>query len=160
MVLGVASKSMKKRGGHRHINVASSTSLARTQYNLGSTSGSSSRHIHHFSSAVSKATGHTMTKNVSFNPTAIQRQQDMEETDYLARTEAMTQLQQLHAATVIYDDHHTFSCSSSPDININDILSGNAPLNLSHEGGKQAELLAIEEDVLRPPVWWVLTGLF
>ena len=86
----------------------------------------------------------------------------MEETDYLAHTEAMTstQLQQLYAATVIYDDHHTFSRSLSPDININNILSGNAPLDLSHEGGKLAELLTIEEDVLGPPIWWVLTGLF
>jgi hypothetical protein len=64
-----------------------------------------------------------------------------------------TQLKELHAATVIYDNYGTLSRSPSPAININDILSGNAPIDLSHEGGELAELLAIEEDVLGPPAW-------
>lgn len=65
-----------------------------------------------------------------------------------------TQLEELHTATVIYDDNYgTISRSTSPAININDILSGSALLNLSHEGGELAELLAIEEDVLGPPAW-------
>jgi hypothetical protein len=63
-----------------------------------------------------------------------------------------TELNELHAATVI-DDEYFPSRSSSPAININDILSGNAPLDLSHEGGEFSELLQMDEDVLGPPAW-------
>ena len=64
-----------------------------------------------------------------------------------------TQLEELHAATVIFNDYSTLSRSPSPTINIDDILSGNALLDPSHEGGELAELLAIEEDVLGAPAW-------
>ena len=64
-----------------------------------------------------------------------------------------TELEALHAATIIYNNYDTLCRSPSPAIDINDILSGSAPLDLSHEGGKLAELLAIEEDVLGPPAW-------
>jgi hypothetical protein len=160
MVLGVAKSSTKasQKKGRSSSNVTSSqaASIATSRYNLGSTSGSSSsRHIHRFSSFVSRSTGRTTTKNITLNPTGILRQQDIEEKDYLTRTEAMTstQLEELHAATIIYNDYDTLSRSPSPAININDILSGYAPLDLSHEGGELAELLAIEEDVLGPPAW-------
>jgi hypothetical protein len=159
MVLGTTSKSSKAshKRGRASFNIASSASIARSQYNLGSTAGSSSsRHIHRFTSTVSKLTGRTTTKNVTYNPCGILRQQDLEEKEYLARTESMssTQLNQLHAATVIDDDYGLItSRSPSPAINIDDILSGKAPLDLSHEGGELAELLAIDEDVLGPPAW-------
>lgn len=155
MVLGVTSKSSRKKGC-RSLNVASSLSFATSRHNLTSTAGSSSsRHIHRFSSNVSRLTGRTTTKNVTLNPTGILRQQDIEEKEYLARTEAMTvtQLEGLQAAAMIYDDYDTHSRSPSSTININDILSGQVSLNLSHEGGELAELLAIEEDVLGPPAW-------
>ena len=159
MVLGVVSKSRSSstKGGCGSFNISSAASIARSQYNLGSISGtSSSRHIHRFSSSVSRATGHATTKNVLLNPTGILRQQRLEETDYLTRTEAMssTQLEQLHAATVIHDDYNTItSCSLSPAINIDDILLGNSQIDLSHEGGEFSELLAMDEDVLGPPAW-------
>lgn len=157
MVLGVASSKAIRKKGRSTLNVASSTSFASSQRNLGLTAGSSSsRHIHRFSSLISKTTGRTSSKNLALNPTAILRQQDIEEKDYLARTEAMTstQLEELHAAAVIHDDYcGILPRSPSPAININDILSGNAPIDLSHEGGELAELLAIEEDVFGPPAW-------
>ena len=159
MVLGVASKSQSSsaKGGHGSFNISFAASIARSQYNLGSISGtSSSRHIHRFSSSVSRATRCATTKNVLLNPTGILRQQCLEETNYLTCTEAMssTQLEQLHAATVIHDDYNTItSCSLSPAINIDDILLGNSQFDLSHEGGEFAELLAMDEDVLGPPAW-------
>jgi hypothetical protein len=161
MVLGLASTGTKatRKKGHGTLNFASSASsasLAASRHNLGSTAGSSSsRHIHRFSSLVSRSTGRASTKIVTLNPTAILREQDAEEKDYLARTEAMTvsQLEELHTAAVINNDYGALSRSPSPAININDILSGNAPIDLSHEGGELAELLAIEEDVLGPPAW-------
>jgi hypothetical protein len=156
MVLGVASKPSKatRKRGHPS-NVASSVSLSRSQYNLGSTSGSSSsRHIHRFSSSVNKITGRTTTKSVTLNPCGILKQQDLEQKDYLARTEAMSsmELNEIHAATVINDEYFA-SRSPSPAIDINDILSGIAPLDLSHEGGEFFELLHMDEDVLGPPAW-------
>ena len=83
-----------------------------------------------------------MTRNVALNPTIILKQQDLEEKVYLARAEAMssTQLDDLHAATMIYkyNDYSIPSRSPSLAINIGDILSGDVPLNLSHEGGEFA----------------------
>ena len=119
MVLGVVSKSRSSstKGGCGSFNISSAASIARSQYNLGSISGtSSSRHIHRFSSSVSRATGHATTKNVLLNPTGILRQQRLEETDYLTRTEAMssTQLEQLHAATVIHDDYNSYVSQPIP----------------------------------------------
>ena len=107
-------------------------------------------------SSVSRATRHATTKNVLLNPTGILQQQHLEETDYLARTEAVSSmlLEQLHAATVIHDDYNTItSRSPSPAINVDDILSGNSQIDLSHEGGGFSELLAMDEDVLSPPAW-------
>ena len=89
MVLGVASSKAIRKKGRSTLNVAS-TSFASFQHNLGLTAGSSSsHHIHCFSSLISKTTGHTSSKNLALNPTAILRQQDIEEKDYLARTEAI-----------------------------------------------------------------------
>lgn len=63
-----------------------------------------------------------------------------------------TELNEIHAATVINDEYFT-SRSPSPAIDINNILSGIAPLDLSHEGGEFSELLKMDEDVLGPPAW-------
>jgi len=36
---------------------------------------------------------------------------------------------------------------------MNDVLSGEIGLDLSHAGGEFAELLAMDEGVLGPPAW-------
>lgn len=79
----------------------------------------------------------------------------MEAREYTARIEAMSVSQQaeLHATT-LFDDGYDPTHSPSPDgIDMNDVLSGETVLDLSHTGGEFAELLAIEEDVLGPPTW-------
>jgi hypothetical protein len=78
--------------------------------------------------------------------------------EYTACIEAMSVSQQaeLHATTLLDDGYllNNSTRSPSPDgIDMNDVLSSDTVLDLSHAGTEFAELLAIEEDILSPPTW-------
>ena len=127
MVLGVTSRSSTKashKRGHGSTSAASVASRNASNYNLGSTPGSSSsRHVHRFSSSVSRATGRTTPRTVSLNPTGILKQQKAEETAYLSRIEGMTstQLEGLHTAAMICDYSTIPARSPSPAIAVHNL---------------------------------------
>lgn len=118
---------------------------------------SSSKRVRQFCATVNRVTGVTKSATSSHNPTAILREQAREGEEYAIRIEGMSvsQRAELDAITLL-DDGHIYDSTRSPSpggVDMNDILSGETVLDLSHAGGEFAELLAIDKDVFGTPTW-------
>jgi hypothetical protein len=108
---------------------------------------SSSKCVHRFSATVSQTTGQTEAAKSSHLPTSIIREQMQEGLEYTSRIRAMliSQLANRHT-TALLEDFNDSRRSPSPDrIDMQDILSGETSLDLSHAGGEFA-------DSVGPPV--------
>jgi hypothetical protein len=127
--------------------------LGRSKKTRISKAGSStSRRIHHIFTTTS-LTGRNTTHNEALNPSAIIARQARDQIQYRERITALplVEIEELEAIRAGQDEEDNWVDNDL--LRIDDILAGNASLDISHWGGEfvdMAELTEITDDLLGP----------
>lgn len=113
---------------------------------------SASRRIHHLFTTTS-LTGRNKTHNEGLNPSAILARQGRDQAQYRERIAALplAEMEELQAIRAVQDEEDNWEDDNL--LRIDDILAGNASLDISHGGGEfvdLAELAEITDDLFGP----------
>jgi hypothetical protein len=114
---------------------------------------STSRRIHHIFNTTS-LNGRTVTHNEALNPSAILARQARDQVQYRERIAALplVEIEELEAIRRVVQDEDD-NWEDDNILRIDDILAGNASLDISHGGGEfvdLAELTEITDDLFGP----------
>lgn len=109
---------------------------------------SSSRHVHRVYTSLSPF-GLNITKREVLSPIGLQKRQTQERQDYKARMDTMPTAERAELEAICSGnlEEHQENDQSENIISIDDILSGDAYIDISHAGG---ELTALADDLLGP----------
>jgi len=118
-----------------------------TTSGYGNSQPSSSRLVHHSYRTAASTGHHKRTQQEALNSAGIQRQQGFEHEQQQVRMETMpsTELQELEAIRA-GEDPLDDNCEPEHQLDINDILSGEAMADMSHAGGEFMDLLEMGDD--------------
>jgi hypothetical protein len=155
MVLGSQVSSHKGKGIRKAAHKQPAPSgivLAATHlpHGLGfGASGASSSHSVGHSYISTNSFGHRTLRQEILHSAAIQVRQDHDQLDYQHHHDSISLDERTRLANIRADEDFTDQDDVS-QVDIHNILSGDATTDVSHAGGEFAELLAIEDGLLGP----------
>jgi hypothetical protein len=119
-----------------------------TAHNGPKAGSSSSRHVHRVYTSISPF-GLNVTKREILSPFRLQKRQDQERQAYKTRMDTMPSSERAELEAICSEnlEEQQENDQSENIISIDDILSGDAFIDISHAGG---ELNALADDLLGP----------
>ena len=118
----------------------------------GPKAGSSlSQHIHRVYSSTTTS-GLSATKREILSQSGLQKQQDQEREAQKTRLDNMSSSERAELDSILHQESDQENYQSENIMSIDDILSGDASIDISHAGG---ELTALTDDLLGPSSQWV-----
>lgn len=113
----------------------------------GSKAGSSSsRHVHRVYSSTTTS-GLSTTKREILSQSGLQKRQDQEREGQKTRLDNMSSSERAELDSILHQESDQENYQSENIMSIDDILSGDAYIDISHAGG---ELTALTDDLLGP----------